>query len=187
MAVPKGARHLGGYIPGGDDASYYPDLWRWLVTDYGAGLVLDVGCGEGHALDVFRDAGAEALGIDGVEQERKDILRHDYSEGFLDYDELGRWDLVWSCEFVEHVEERYVPNFLATFCCADTVLMTHAMPGQPGWHHVNCKAPEYWIGMLAGVGFRYDEKLTAQTRSLAALNQNPNNYYVRSGLAFRRP
>ena len=39
--------HLGGYIVGGDAATSYPDLWSWLVKDYGVESVLDVGCGEG--------------------------------------------------------------------------------------------------------------------------------------------
>lgn len=98
-----------------------------------------------------------------------------------------KWvDLVWSCEFVEHVEEQFVRNFLATFACAKYVLMSHALPGQDGHHHVNCRSADYWIGALAAIGYKHDETLTQVTRELAAQNTVPWNHYKRSGLAFIR-
>jgi hypothetical protein len=180
-------RHLGGYVAGGDPDTQYPDLWAWLVDALGVRSVVDVGCGDGQAVKFFGDLGCEAVGIDGVPQDDPRILLHDYTEGPL-VTKRGneRYDLCWSCEFVEHVEAVCAPNFLATFRCADLLLMTHASPGQPGWHHVNCQPPEYWIAMLTGAGFEHDPDLTARTRELAALNPSPWNHYVRSGLAFRR-
>lgn len=185
-------RHLGGYIIGGDPATYFPELWRWLVDEYGVRSVIDVGCGEGHALDYFREElGCSVVGIDGVAQGKASILAHDYTTGPLPNEDnvpfVSRADLVWSCEFVEHVEERYVPNFLATFQRADLVLMTHAGPGQPGHHHVNCQHADYWIGAMAASGFRHDADLTRRARARAELNRNPINHFARSGLVFRRP
>lgn len=178
--------HLGGYIVGGDPATWYPDLWRWLVEDYGVRSVVDVGCGEGHALRFFEDCGSKVLGIDGVAQSHKAVRTHDYANGPLHVEHIGRFDLCWSCEFVEHVEERFVANFLATFACAEIVLMTHAEPGQQGWHHVNCQTADYWKGALAACGFAFDPELTAVTRELADLNLDPYNHFLRSGLAFRK-
>jgi len=180
--------HLGGFIPGGDPATYYPDLWRWLVDRWGARSVLDVGCGEGHALKFFARCGVDnLLGIDGVAQEAEHLVRtHDYTLGPLHVEHIGRFNLCWCCEFVEHVEERYVPNFLATFACADLVLMTHAEPGQQGYHHVNCQPAAYWTGVLAAIGYQLDEALTACTREFARANESPWNHYARSGLAFSR-
>ena len=175
--------HLGGYIVGGDDATYYPELWEWLVKECGVRSVLDVGCGEGHALRFFRELGCRTMGIDGIEQNQVDILTHDYTESGL---ELDPFDLVWSCEFVEHVEEQYVPNFLRTFKAAKIVTMTHAEPGQPGWHHVNCQTADYWRGAMTACGYSLDLSLTKKTRELALLSNNPINHYARSGLAFVR-
>lgn len=176
--------HLGGYIIGGDPATYYPDLWMWLIQERGVQTVLDVGCGEGHALDFFLKAGALLVnGVDGVTQESELVAQHDFHTGpWQDSD----WDLCWSCEFVEHVEEQYVPNFLATFACANTVLMTHAMPGQQGYHHVNCQPATYWIQQLATIDYELDLDLTIQARNLAGLNRDPHNHFIRSGLAFVR-
>jgi hypothetical protein len=148
LGVDPERPHLGGYVVGGDAATFFPGLWDWLVDTWQVRSVIDVGCGEGHALKFFRDRGCCVIGIDGIEQDDRDVVTHDYATGpWSIYDEDGattrpdgltEFDLAWSCEFVEHVEERYVPNFLATFACARYVLMTHGEPGQPGWHHVNC-------------------------------------------------
>lgn len=175
--------HLGGYIEGGDEATYYPDLWRSLVDDHGVGRIIDLGCGEGHAVDFFRGLGVDAVGIEGVPQDHPDIVRFDFT--LRRWASPGRVDLVWCCEFVEHVEERFIPNYLPVLDDADLVLMTHAEPGQPGYHHVNCQPTTYWQGVMAAIGKRIDWGLTAVTRALAAKNPSPCNHYARSGLAFR--
>ena len=90
-------------------------------------------------------------------------------------------DLIWSCEFVEHVEEQYVPNFLSTFSFAKkAILMTYATPGQRGYHHVNCQPQEYWIEQLASVDFRFDEDLTKEARSQG----KERTHFTRKGLVF---
>lgn len=183
--------HLGGYISGGDPATQFPDLWRWIHETHEVETVLDIGCGDGTAIDAMRDMGMEVVGVDGVEQNRPDILTHDFTIGPMDeYDSkllrCSQPDMVWSCEFVEHVEERFVRNFLPAFALGNLLLMTHGEPGQPGHHHVNNQTSSYWVGAMAASGFYLHPELTSRTRELAALNDNPWNHYRRSGLAFRR-
>jgi Methyltransferase domain len=162
--------HLGGYWKGGDPNTFCPELWQSVVKEYGVTSVIDVGCGEGHSTKFFSELGLTARGIEGGALAFKHsvvphlTVRHDYTKG--PYVPDREFDLVWCCEFVEHVEERYVANFLATFSVARYCLMTHAFPGQTGYHHVNCQPAEYWIARLAAVGFRYDEAVTARLRSL---------------------
>jgi len=152
--------------------------------------VLDVGCGDGVAVDFFAGLGAHVLGIDGVAQENDRIIQHDFTVGPVDWAAYPGWDegvdLVWSCEFVEHVEEEYVPNFLESFRLGRLVLMTHADVGQPGYHHVNCRPAEYWIEALATIGYELASGITDLTRAIARANSAPSNHYARSGLAFRR-
>lgn len=178
--------HLGGYIPGGDEATYYPVLWEVMHSTYGVQSVLDVGCGDGVAVDYFLSLGCNAVGIEGVPQDHELIAQHDYTEGPFLHGSKVEYDLVWSCEFVEHVEEKFVPNFLESFAKGKIVLMTHASPGQEGYHHVNCQSPRYWIEKMRGIDFTLDTDLTFKTRTLAESNRSPWNHYVRSGLAFRR-
>jgi SAM-dependent methyltransferase len=186
--VDEQTPHLGGFIVGGDDATYYPQLWEWLVREHGIRSVVDVGCGEGHAARYFADLGCDVVGIDGVWQlsQNWQAVMHDYTTGPLMRIPGGFFDLAWSCEFVEHVEERYMTNYLSTFREARLILMTHADPGQPGYHHVNCQTSDYWKGVMAALGYSFDANLTRQARELASLIENPINHFARSGLAFSR-
>jgi hypothetical protein len=198
--IDEAEPHLGGFIRGGDDATYYPDLWRWFVEDLGLESVVDIGCGEGHAAKFFSElihpgtAAVSVTGVDGValpeDTELGDwtFALHDYTKGPWPYVHAFpmRVSLGWCCEFVEHIEERYVKNFVATFRCCDWVAMTHAYPGQPGWHHVNCRNPEYWVGVMAAAGLLLREDITEMAREKAALNTSPYNHFVRSGLVFER-
>jgi SAM-dependent methyltransferase len=175
--------HLGGYMSGGDPNTMYPSLWEWLVELTGARSVLDVGCGDGAALRVFRELGVpRAIGVDGIAQEDREIIQHDFS--------LGQWvplhpvDLVWSCEFVEHVEAEYLPNFMPALTCGRFLAMTHAVPGQTGYHHVNCQSGEWWVERVEAAGMSYDPELTRHAR--ATVDIVAENYFAHTGLIFRR-
>lgn len=179
MAYDPEHPHLGGFAKGGDAGSYSPELWAWLLRYRKVRSVIDVGCGEGHELAWFRDQGCRVLGVEGIPQDDSDIVQHDYTQG--PYRPRHRFDLCWSCEFVEHVEERYVPNFLATFRAAKLLVMTAAM-GVGGHHHVHLRPSDYWIRRLERDGWRFDRRLTKRLRELVT----PNHYYAHTGLAFVR-
>jgi len=186
--------HVGGFIIEKDPATYTPNLWKYICEKFNIKTVLDVGCGMGHAIDEFNNYCDEVIGIDGskyvVENSplKGQIFYHDFSFGTLETED--KYDLCWSCEFVEHVEEKYRDNFLEVFSCAKYLAITHAEPGQPGHHHVNCQYKEYWIEHLQKYGFEYDKKITEELKKVAyedALNYNPqykdNHFYLR-GLFF---
>ncbi len=197
MNIEEG--HLGGYIGSnphppasgldirhGDPTTYSPGLWRWAQRELGVRSVLDVGCGEGHAAAYFRSMGCRVLGVDGSKQAKRDSqipdfhVLHDYT--VRPYTPSATFDLVWSCEFVEHVEERYLSNFLETFRASRRYLMmTYARPGQPGWHHVNCRTPQYWVGQLHRIGFQFDRDLTR-----ASICATGPGHYRDNGLFFVR-
>ena len=190
--------HLGGYIRSsdqpapsgldvthGDPETWTPRLWDWAVEKLRVRSVLDVGCSEGHAAAYFRQKGCEVLGVDGSPQAQADSripdahVLHDYAVS--EYRPEREFDLVWSCEFVEHVEERFLPHFLPTFEAGRWVMMTFAGPGQLGWHHVNCQPESYWIAKLEERGFRFHEAWTAASREVAE-----GMHYRRRGLVFGR-
>jgi glycosyltransferase involved in cell wall biosynthesis len=179
--VPEDAPHLGGYIKGGDWATYYPDLWRWLVEVEGVRSMMDVGCGDGHAIKFFRDLGCEVIGIDGVAQDDPDIYQWDFTDGPLPMLDDDRVDLVWCCEFVEHVEGEYEGNYLPLLTRGKLLLLTHAVPGQGGWHHVHEQESSYWIDRLRVYGMEFDLDLT---RNLRRMVDTPQHFF-RTGLAFR--
>lgn len=193
-------RHLGGYFAGGDPDTFYPALWDWAIEEFQVQSMIDVGCGDGATLKFFAQKGIAVLGVDGMPQPDPRIMEHDYqthgpfsiSPGMAcappsngrEWDARS-WDLAWSCEFVEHVEEQHVQNFIATFKTAKVVMMTHAVPGQGGHHHVNCKDDRYWIDVMDAAGFTLDPR-TETAREVSKANERPENYFAKSGLVFGR-
>ena len=73
------SEHLGGYVEGGAPATWFPDLWTWLILQ-GVTSMLDVGFGEGHALNYFRSHGCTVIGVEGIEQPDPDIVQHDFTD-----------------------------------------------------------------------------------------------------------
>jgi hypothetical protein len=178
--------HLGGYVETGDKDCIYPELWAWIAEDAKERRntrLLDVGCGDGVAVDAFSSLGLYSEGVDGMPFDRIRIYQHDFTHGPFRCDTYGT---IWCCEFLEHIEEQYLPNVMRTMCQAHTVAVTHAVPGQAGWHHVNLQPDSYWIGAFAAAGFRFDEENTENARRLAALNGRATNYFRDTGLIFRR-
>jgi len=161
--------HLGGYIVGGDYHTYSTKVWDWMIND-GIKSVLDVGCGEGHSTKYFYDHGCDVLGIEGgINAWNNSIIKdkivlHDFTIG--PYYPNKTYEAVWCCEFVEHIEEKYIDNFLITFQYANKIFMTHADIGQGGYHHVNCQNSKYWIDKLELIGFKYNEKISHHLRNL---------------------
>jgi SAM-dependent methyltransferase len=179
MVVDPERPWLGGYFPDGDPASFCPEVWEWMLGKFPIRSVIDVGCGAGKELDWFKARGCDVLGVDGLPPEHLNITRHDYTTG--PYVPDREFDLCWSCEFVEHVEEEYVLNFIATFYSAHYVMMTHGLTWQGGHHHVNLQRPEYWIDRMMQSGFTLLGRDTIESRDRAL-----QHYWKHSGLVFRR-
>lgn len=161
---------LGGNILGGDKDTYCPELWDFLIENFKPKSIMDIGCGEGHLMKYFYEKGIDVQGIDGLPANKQNadkdisgaITIHDYTKGFYLSDKK---DMVLSCEFVEHVEELFMGNYLISFMNCDTLVFTHAKPEQPGHHHVNCQSDDYWISVMEIFDFKLHE-LTDNARAL---------------------
>jgi cyclopropane fatty-acyl-phospholipid synthase-like methyltransferase len=188
--------HLGGFIYEGDIATDYPFMYEFLVKDLKISSVLDVGCGRGFALKRFQDLGCKVLGIDGsptaiqssIIPERTRQIDFTVSQVLPE----KKYDLVFSVEFVEHVEEQYMKNYLPCFDSGKYIVMTFAGPNQPGHHHVNCQPIDYWINTFQQRGFTYDEEYTnilkekAKTDRMHFCPQFDGNHFEHRGLFFRK-
>ena len=174
---------LGGNVRHGDAWIYHPALWRYLVGRFGVRSVLDVGCGEGHAVRFFHALGVIAHGIDGllinVQRAVYPIALHDLLIGPY----IMPVDLVWSCEVAEHIDQEKVDHYLDTLANGMVVAMTHAVPGQGGHHHVNCQPAEYWIERMRRRGYRLDPALPTYRQVAAG---DPTNFFQQTGLVFLR-
>ena len=137
--------------------------------------VVDVGCGQGAWLSIWKELGAEIFGLDGDYVARDRLLIA--PEQFLAVDlERGyaldrRFDLAQSLEVAEHLRPATAGAFVAGLCAlSDVVLFSAAQPGQGGEVHLNERTPSYWAGVFSGQGYEaYDavRPLLAECRSVA--------------------
>jgi SAM-dependent methyltransferase len=166
--------HLGGHF---GNTNVDTATLDYLIARYSVQTMLDVGCGPGGMLDAAKERGIEAYGVDGdPHMARWNVQIHDYTLGPLPSD---GWDLVWSVEFVEHVEAKYQDNYLATFDGGRVLFLTAAPPGFPGHHHVNCQPPQYWIDVLSTRGWALDTEATQWVRA-----NGGHPFSTRQGLVF---
>jgi len=174
--------HLGGH----ENETHVDDgALTYLINRFNAKSMLDIGCGPGGMVELALSKGLKVLGVDGDDKvERSDTVKnniviHDYAKAPFTTDV---YDLAWSVEFVEHVDKPFMPNFLRTFECCKFVAMTHALPGQPGHHHVNCMPAEYWFGVMEAIGFSLLVEETNEMRKQSTMRER---YIRQQGYVFK--
>lgn len=176
----KTPKHLGGHS---GKTHVDQGVLAFLQKSLGATSLLDVGCGVGGQLQVAKELGfGRLLGVDGdpnLPTVGNPVTRHDFSEGALPMDDT--FALAWSCEFVEHVREEFVPNFMSLFQKCKHVALTHAPKGKAGHHHVNCRNSEYWIDLFEQHGFTFLKGLTSECRGRSTMKRD---FFRENGLVF---
>ncbi|HEY2358941.1 MAG TPA: glycosyltransferase [Phenylobacterium sp.] len=181
LAEAAPAPHLGGH----EELTQFDEgTFDWLANRFKAKTFLDIGCGPGGMAAYALARGLKARGVDGdptCARGSPFITEHDFTAGPLD---AGAHDFGWAVEFVEHVDEQYVPNFMATFARCRHVFITAAVPGQPGHHHVNCQKSDYWIARFTEAGFKYDPEATVGARQASTMS---SRFTEQTGLVFSRP
>jgi glycosyltransferase involved in cell wall biosynthesis/SAM-dependent methyltransferase len=121
--------------------------------------VVDVGCGIGSWLAVFREHGVtDVLGLDGAHVDlnllqipHEQFLAHDLTQPL----QLSRhFDLALSLEVAEHLPADGAAAFVTSLVgLAPVVLFSAAVPYQGGTHHVNEQWPGYWISLFERHGY----------------------------------
>jgi SAM-dependent methyltransferase len=177
---PIGCEHLGGHeaLNQFDEGAF-----DYLVDRCGIRTMIDVGCGPPGMVYYAERQGVRAVGVDGdplVARSSRVVIEHDYTRKPL---YAGEFDLGWSVEFVEHVEDRFLPNVMATLRGCRFVFLTAAVPSQPGHHHVNCRLSEYWIEQFRRIGFAPDAVATKGVRQHSTME---SGFTRNAGLVFRR-
>ena len=123
--------------------------------------VVDVGCGIGTWLSVFKERGVKnILGIDGDYVNRNQLLfdkshflSHDLTEP-LNLANQRRFDLALSLEVGEHLPSSSSQRLVDTLVSlAPIVLFSAAIPHQGGTFHVNEQWPNYWAKLFSERGY----------------------------------
>jgi SAM-dependent methyltransferase len=116
--------------------------------------VIDVGCGVGTWLAVFREHGIrDVKGVDSayvdktmLEIPAEQFILADLEKPFrLDL----KFDLVMSLEVAEHLPSQCASIYIDTLTdLGPVILFSAAIPFQGGEHHVNEQWPEYWAQLF---------------------------------------
>ena len=134
--------HLGGHL---NKTHNDRGTLTFLINEYKIKSFLDVGCGPGGMVALASMRGLESVGIDGdwevPKEDDTNIIIHDFTNGPC-LTTKAKFDLGWSVEFLEHVDEKYQDNYMQAFARCKFVVCTAAGPGAPGHHHVNCQSQE---------------------------------------------
>lgn len=130
-----------------------------LVLDLAAPRsIIDIGCGEGKWLAVFKKYGLSVHGVDGdwVEPDRLAIAVDEFETIDLErpFSLKRNADVVMTLEVAEHLPAASADGFVASLVAlAPVVLFSAAIPLQGGSHHVNEQWPQYWAEKFALHGY----------------------------------
>jgi len=177
--------HLGGHA---NKTHLDKGALLWAAQELNSKSFLDIGCGPGGMVQLAEEQGFKSFGVDGdytLDRYNADnFLIHDFTTGPAPL--TKKYDLGWSVEFVEHVYEEYIPNYMQAFQCCKSVIMTYAPPGWAGHHHVNLQEEQYWIDTFAEYNLIYDKLKTKKLREHSTMNTHKRKKaFVRNrGLVF---
>jgi SAM-dependent methyltransferase len=148
--------------------------------------VIDVGCGVGAWLSVFKGCGVgEIRGIDGDYIDRKALLIPQKQFRSVDLTKPfqldEQFDLVVSLEVAEHLPRESAEAFISSLVrLGPVILFSAAVPFQGGNHHVNEQWPEYWADLFQKKGYRVIDCI----RQKIWHNNNVQFYYAQNILLF---
>lgn len=176
--------HLGGNIKEGDPFTFCPRVWSYLIDRFCVNSMLDLGSGVGHAAEFFFRKGIRTIAVDGLVENLNMSLYPTICHDLTKAPVVTNVDLVNCQEVVEHIEEKYLDNLLSSLSCGRVVFMTHALPEQKGFHHVNLQPMQYWVQALTERGYNLMAEDTNRIREIAG--QEGALYAHNSGLIFHR-
>lgn len=141
-----------------------------IIKRFSPKSVLDVGCGIGTWLSVFKKLGvANIIGLDGDYVNKELLYENILPNEFLSCNLVNpfnlnkKYDLVICLEVAEHLPLESASSLIKSLCVhTNTVIFGAAIPGQGGQNHLNEQWPEYWIELFQDNGFAVYDVLRPQ-------------------------
>jgi len=121
--------------------------------------VIDIGCGSGEFLQVFKENGiSDVFGIEGpwLRKDRLRISKKQFKHADLKkkFSMDRKFDLAVSLEVAEHLPEKSAKTFVECLTkLAPIILFSAAVPLQGGVQHQNEQWPEYWANLFKENGY----------------------------------
>lgn len=153
---------------------------NYLIGRYNIKSFTDIGCGTGGMVEIAHNKGIKSSGYEGdirpikLSNVKDKIIQIDFTK--TEPNIKNSIDLAYSTEFLEHVYEKFNPNYMKIFTNSKYILITAAPPNWPGKHHVNCQGHEYWIKIFNKYNIYHYPYETVQCRNNSTMNINrPKN------------
>lgn len=155
--------------------------------------MIDVGCGDGHLVQLAAALGIKAVGIDATLPREVSVgfngallVRHDLRQPFTA--PVLPAELVLCLEVAEHIEEACADVLCATLdrLTERMLLFSAATPGQGGSGHVNEQEHQYWRDHLSRRGFYEDCSGTLALRWAWSELSPTAWWYGKNAMCFRR-
>ncbi len=158
--------------------------FSYVVDRFRPSSVLDVGCGLGAYLSLFRRSGASILGIDGFEwSTAHHISKDQYKCHDLRQSVPGLHRKFDTSVFVETAE--HLPEFAAlaiidqlASLTNDAIVFSAAQLNQPGHGHITCRDPAFWLERFEAHGWYADAQGSLSLRFLATLHWFRRNLFL---------
>lgn len=128
------------------------EIVPYIMATINPKSVIDIGCGTGTFLKVFKDYGvSNIMGIDGIWCNR-DLLYQNIEEHEFQVRDMEKslninqkYELVVCLEVAEHLTHHRAESFVADLTLiSDVILFSAAIPNQGGDHHYNEQWLTYW-------------------------------------------
>src|SRR5215216_6090895 len=148
--------------------------------------VIDIGCGTGAWLSVFRENGIEDIwGVDGpyINRNQLKIPAQQFTSTDLEqpFHMPRNFDLVVALEVAEHLSEGSAETLVNTLTgLGPVVLFSAAIPNQGGANHQNEQWPEYWAKLFNSNGYVASDAI----RRRVWTNENVQVWYAQNTLLF---
>lgn len=157
--------------------------FNYLAEKYDLQAVLDVGCGVGAYLTLFKNLGVKAVfGVDGIPSSATMLDESEYRTVDLTQSlSLGRkFDVVMCLEVVEHLPPESADTILESLSrhAGGLIVFSAAEPNQPGHGHINCLPIERWLRHWEEIGWVPSLHDTLAMRAIATLSWFKRNIVV---------
>lgn len=132
-----------------------------IHQDINPGKVLDAGCAMGFLVEMLRERGVEAWGIDiseyAIQNVNPEIQPYCRVGSILEPFPLPNYDLIVCIEVIEHLTSAEAEIAVKNLCeHTDDILFSSTPMDYGEVTHVNVRPPEYWAAMFYRQGFIRD-------------------------------
>jgi len=147
-------------------------LAHFIGSEFKPESILEFGCGIGLYLEYLENNFIinELYGIEPrpplVTNQKRKLIALDITQQGIPLSLFRTFDLVYSIEVLEHIDEKYHVDIIRYLCISSKkwLIFSAAQPGQEGVGHISCKELDYWINLIKNNGFLLSKKKTQQIR-----------------------